>query len=655
MKGTSGLQIIIKLTTAISAVASLIASFMLYQVPRTQTQGKALFAVSVIAALLLVLEYVFFGSTTKKYIAKTAAMINKTEKESLLNFPAPAVIIDENNCIVWYNRLFGRRVYSEEEAYGLDITELFKLDMDRIYSREGDTVCYNERFYDVHAVHTDHGGDMSMLYFADKTQFVELDYRFRQTRQSVIIVMIDYYEELISNLRESEKAHVLVSIERLIENFIDGTTAISRRAGNDRFYVIMEEQYLQPIIDKRFEILEQARKITVGERTNITLSIGVGHQAGDLAESEKYAKQALDMCLGRGGDQAAVRTENGYEFYGGLSKGISRNTRVKSRMVANALVELVNSHERVLVMGHTYGDLDSIGSATGICAAVKAMGKECYVVVDKERNLAHLMIDYIEENSIKNYYISPQEGLSKMNEETLLIITDTHNPDLVDSKELLEKASCLAVIDHHRLMVKAIEKSDLFYHEPSASSASEMVAELLEYFPGDLKICPQVAEVLMAGIMLDTKSFVMNTGVRTFEAAAYLRKLGADTIAVKKLFANSMETYRQKAAIINSSKIYRKCAIAHADGTFSNIRVAASKAADEMLEISGVNASFVLYELGGKVNISARSLGRYNVQVIMESMGGGGHHEMAACQLNTDMDDAKKQLISAIDEYIRNN
>jgi c-di-AMP phosphodiesterase-like protein len=381
----------------------------------------------------------------------------------------------------------------------------------------------------------------------------------------------------------------------------------------------------------------------------------VGHAAENLAESEKYAKQALEMCLGRGGDQAAVRTESGYEFYGGLSKGMSKNTRVKSRMIAGALAELINSHERVLVMGHAYGDLDSVGSATGICAAVKEMGKDSYVVVDPERNLSKIMIKYIEDSSIKNYYITPQDGLSKLDDDTLLIVTDTHNPDLVDSKEILERAKQVVVIDHHRLMVKSIENPALFYHEPSASSASEMVSELLEYFPGELKFASQIADVLMAGIMLDTKNFVMNTGVRTFEAAAYLRKLGADTIAVKKLFANSIDTYRNKAAIINSSEIYHKCAIAHAEGEFDNLRVAASKAADEMLEISGVNASFVLYEQGGRVNISARSLGSYNVQVIMESLGGGGHHEMAACQLDATMDEAKKQLLAAIDDYIRNS
>lgn len=653
MKGSEVVQLLIKFTSAAAVVTAIAASRMLLKSDTSAVYGRLFIVIAVLICILLVVEYVFFGRNTKKYIVKSAAELNRTEKEALLNFPAPAVIIDEDNNIVWYNKLFGKKVFTGEEAYGLDVRELFNIDMEKSFSRDGDTVCHDGRFYTVRAIRTEHTGDeMSMLYFQDKTELIELDTERRESRQSVIIISIDNYEELMANIRESEKAHILVSIERLIENFTEGTTGLSRRAGNDRFYVILEERYLRPIIEKRFEILEQARKIMVNERTGLTLSIGVGHEANNLAESEKYAKQALEMCLGRGGDQAAVRTDNGYEFYGGVSKGMSKNTRVKSRMVANALIELINSHERVLVMGHQFGDLDSVGSATGLCEAVKGMGKECYVVVDLEKNLSKLMISYVEENTIKNYYISPEDALFKLDEDTLLIICDTHNPAIVDSQALLEKAKHVVVIDHHRLIVKPISNTELFYHEPSASSACEMVAELLEYFP-DVKIPSYVAETVLAGIMLDTKNFVMNTGVRTFEAAAYLKKLGADTIAVKQLFSNSLETYCCKADIINSTEVYRKCAIAHADGTFDNIRVSASKAADEMLEISGVNASFVLYCQGGKTNISARSYGKYNVQLIMETLGGGGHHTMAACQLTDTPEDARKKLISAIDEYIR--
>lgn len=654
MKG-KGISFLIALTSAIVAAAAVIGGAVLLRTPRTQSEGSMLITVALSAFALLAIEMIVYSRNIDRYAAKSAALISRTEKESLLNFPAPAAIIDADGCIIWYNRLFAQHLCGGEEAYGLNVSERFKVDINKCFDTHGDLICCEGRFYNVIAVKTDAQSEMTMIYFADRTDFVELDYKYRMTRQSVIIVMIDNYEELIADARESEKAHLLVSLESLIENFVEGTNGFSRRMGSDRFYVIMEERSLRPIIDKRFGILEQARLIKVGERANVTLSIGVGCDAESLAESERYAKQALEMCLGRGGDQAAVRTQNGYDFYGGLSRGVSKNTRVKSRMIAGALSELIGSYDRTLVMGHSYGDLDSVGSATAICAAAMAMGKDSYVVVDPEKNLSKLMIRYIEENTIRNYYITPDEGFEKLTDDTLLIICDTHNPDLVDSKEIFACAKHIAVIDHHRLMVKSIEGSELFYHEPSASSACEMTAELLEYFPVEVKLPSQIADALLAGIMLDTKNFVMNTGVRTFEAAAYLRRLGADTVMVKKMFSNPIETYQNKALIVGTSDVYRKCAIAEADGNFENIRVAASKAADEMLEITGVNASFVLYELCGKINISARSLGRYNVQVIMESLGGGGHHQMAACQLDADMKDARKRLIEAIDEYIRNN
>ena len=423
---------------------------------------------------------------------------------------------------------------------------------------------------------------------------------------------------------------------------------------NDKFWIVLEERDLSQIIENRFKILEDARNISVGEKKNVTLSIGVGYNSKNLAESETYAKQALEMCLGRGGDQAAVKNESDYEFFGGVSNGIEKHTKVKTRMIAKALLEIINSHSRVLIMGHKYGDLDSIGSATGMCCALKKLGKEAFVVVNFNDNLAKPLIKYISDNDINNYFITPEAGLEKLNDDTLVIVTDTHNPDLVESSEILERSQQTVVIDHHRLMVKAINNSILFYHEPIASSASEMVAELIEYF-GDVKINSTVAEALLAGIMLDTKNFVLKTGVRTFEAAAFLKKMGADTVAVKKLFSNSIETYQHKSELINSAIIYRKCAIAVANEVFSNIRIATSQAADELLGISGVNASFVLYENNGTVNISARSLGTYNVQIIMESIGGGGHLTMAATQLKTDMESAKQQLKNAIDEYIINN
>ena len=656
MKNYNIFQIITKATTTVILLTAIIASYMVFDTPMSETKGRMLLFVSITCGLLFIAETVLFWNKTKKAIAKMSTQISKTERDSLLNFPAPVIIIDDDDTIVWYNKLFGAQVYPDDEAYGVNLLEVVNIDTDKMLTPDGDLVCIGGKFFKARAVHNNYStGLLTMIYFDNVTDYVELEYENRQSHKSVIIIMIDNYEELLSNLRESEKAHALVEIEKLIENFIDGTTGVSKRMGNDKFWIVLEERHLSKVIENRFKILEDAREISVGEKKNVTLSIGVGYNSSNLAESETFARQALEMCLGRGGDQAAVKNENGYQFFGGVSNGVEKHTKVKTRMIANALLELVNTHSRVLIMGHKFGDLDSIGAATGMCCALKKMGKDAYVVVNFEDNLAKPLVKYVSDHDINNYYITPEDGLEKLNDNTLLIVVDTHNPDLVESQEILNNSSHTLVIDHHRLMVKSIDNSVLFYHEPIASSASEMVAELIEYFGSKAKIGSPIAEALLAGIMLDTKNFVLKTGVRTFEAAAFLRKMGADTVAVKKLFSNSIETYQQKSNLINSAAIYRKCAITYTNETFNDIRIAASQAADEMLGISGVNASFVMYNNNGTVNISARSLGTYNVQIIMESLNGGGHLTMAAAQLKTDMETARTQLKEAIDEYIINN
>lgn len=337
MKDSRVVQMLIKLTTLAAAGVSAAASRLLMQSEETAEKGRLLLLISVVIIAVLFIEYAYFGSSAKKYIARSINLLKRTEKLSMENLPAPAVAVDEDNCIVWYNKLFGEKVMTGEDMLGADLTEVFDIDMDKIFSKNGDTMYHEGRFYSVRAVKTsDDSDEMTMLYFQDNTRLAELENDKRESQQSVIIISIDNYEELIQNIRESEKAHILVSIERLIEEFTEGTTGISRRAGNDRFYVILEERYLRPIIEKRFEILEKARTIMINERTRLTLSIGVGHEAKNLAESEKYAKKALEMCFGRGGDQAAVRTDGSYEFYGGVSKSVSKNTRVRSRMVAGS-------------------------------------------------------------------------------------------------------------------------------------------------------------------------------------------------------------------------------------------------------------------------------------------------------------------------------
>ena len=656
MKKTNGLSALIKLTIAAVALSGLISAFLLKRAPGYTGSGKVLMIICIISVLLLIFEAIVFKNFTKKNVTRLAAAISRKEKNSLMNFPAPAVIIDSKATILWYNKRFARDILSTEEAYGWKIGEVGNIDLQKVFTPQGDLVCLSKRFYEAKAVHNDVAQDpLSLIYFNDISDYIELKYETKQSHKSIIIINVDNLDDVMANIRESEKAHIIVEIEKLIENFVEGTTAVSKKTSSDRFYIFMEERHLAPIIENRFKILEEARKISVDSRNNITLSIGVGRGADNLINSEKLARQALELCQGRGGDQAAVSEDGEFKFFGGVSNSSDKNNKVKVRMVAKAMLERITAFENVLIMGHRYADLDAVGAATGLCCAIKPLVKEAYVVVDPDNNLSKSLIEYITENDITNYYITPQQGLEKLDYNTLLIVVDTHNPKLVESTEILQRAREVIVIDHHRRMVNAIEPTVMTYLESGASSASELVTDLVEYFGDKSKLSVHAAEALLSGIMLDTKNFVMRTGAGTFEAAAYLKRMGADSIAVKKLFANSIETYHQKSAIINSAEIYHKCAIASTTEQFSNIRIASSQAADDMLGISNVAASFVMYESNSIVNISARSMGAVNVQVIMEALGGGGHHTMAACQLKTDIASAEQALKNAIDDYIRNN
>ncbi|MBP3793075.1 MAG: DHH family phosphoesterase [Ruminococcus sp.] len=656
MKRSNGLNALIRLTIAVVALSGLISAYLLNRSPDYTTSGKVLLTLCVISVLLLIFEGIVFQNHTRKSIAKLATAISKTEKNSLMNFPAPAVIIDSKATILWYNKRFAMDILATEEAYGWKITDIGNIDMQKVFTPNGDLVCLSKRFYEAKAVHNEQTkGALALIFFNDISDYIELKYETRQSHKAVIIINVDNLDDIMANIRESEKAHIVVEIEKLIENFVENTTAVTKKTASDRFYIYMEERHLAPIIEARFKILEQARKITVDGRNSITLSIGVGRSGENLAVSESQAKQALELCQGRGGDQAAVHEDGEFKFFGGVSNSNDKNNKVKVRMVAKAMHERITSFEKVLIMGHRFADLDAVGAATGLCCAIKPLVKEAYVVVDPINNLAKPLIEHITDNNMTNYYITPQQGLEMLDFNTLLIVVDTHNPNLVESADILQRAKEIIVIDHHRRMVNGIEPTLMTYLEPGASSACELVTDLIEYFGEKSKISVPAAEALLSGIMLDTKNFVMRTGSGTFEAAAYLKRLGADTITVKKLFANSMETYQQKSMLINSAEVYRNCAIAYTKENFANIRVAASQAADDMLGITDVLASFVLYESNSVVNISARSMGAINVQVIMESLGGGGHHTMAACQLKTDLQTAMVNLKKAIDEYIKNN
>lgn len=592
---------------------------------------------------------------TFQYYARIDDELESKMHMSVHSFPMSAVIIDSAGRIVWTNGKFTEE-FPDCCEYGMELSNITDIPPADFFTDDGITVRYKDSVYKVFARIPDENEakELTLLFFKNITDITALETEKKLSQPVVILFMVDGYEELISGCLESEKAHVSVQIDKLLEDFAGQTTGVLRKNASDRFIAVIEERHLQEILRNKVEILDKAREIFVNDHLNVTMSIGIGRTGKTLKESEQFARQALEMALGRGGDQAAVKTDNGFEFYGGVSKGVERHTKVKTRIIANSLLELVDNADKIFIMGHKYSDLDSVGSSVGLTCAIRNLGKSAWAVCDYSTSLAKVLIDrFPHVDGEEPLFTEPADAMEELTDNSLLIICDTHNPLIIESKELYEKAKKVVVIDHHRKMVNYIDNAVIFHHEPYASSASEMVTELIQYFGEAGKLRAVQAECLLAGIMLDTKNFVMKTGVRTFEAAAVLRKMGADTITVKKMFSSSIDSYKRKTQIVAEAEIYRKCAIAPCDFYADDLRIVAPQAADELLTIKNVDASFVLFKtMSNEISISARSMGNLNVQLIMEALGGGGHQTMAGAQLkDVTVNEALDTLKKSIDDY----
>lgn len=592
---------------------------------------------------------------TFQYYARIDDELESKMHMSVHSFPMSAVIIDSAGRIVWTNGKFTEE-FPDCCEYGMELSNITDIPPADFFTDDGITVRYKDSVYKVFARIPDENEakELTLLFFKNITDITALETEKKLSQPVVILFMVDGYEELISGCLESEKAHVSVQIDKLLEDFAGQTTGVLRKNASDRFIAVIEERHLQEILRNKVEILDKAREIFVNDRLNVTMSIGIGRTGKTLKESEQFARQALEMALGRGGDQAAVKTDNGFEFYGGVSKGVERHTKVKTRIIANSLLELVDNAGKIFIMGHKYSDLDSVGSSVGLTCAIRNLGKSAWAVCDYSTSLAKVLIDrFPHVDGEEPLFTEPADAMEELTDNSLLIICDTHNPLIIESKELYEKAKKIVVIDHHRKMVNYIDNAVIFHHEPYASSASEMVTELIQYFGEAGKLRAVQAECLLAGIMLDTKNFVMKTGVRTFEAAAVLRKMGADTITVKKMFSSSIDSYKRKTQIVAEAEIYRKCAIAPCDFYADDLRIVAPQAADELLTIKNVDASFVLFKtMSNEISISARSMGNLNVQLIMEALGGGGHQTMAGAQLkDVTVNEVLDTLKKSIDDY----
>lgn len=607
-----------------------------------------------VVLLILFIRIGILKHDLNRYVIRVTKFLDQTNVESLSKFPLPVMSVTFTGEVVWYNQLFRNEVLNQKDVMTWSLEKVFDgVRMDTVKSGNPLNLTYNQKMYSVYISVVKDQRDalpLYLLYFVEDTVYKQTLQEYTQSRPVVLSIYIDNLDELTQSDRESQRASLSGQVEKLLEDWVNTTNGILRKYSSDRYLVVVENRDLQNMIESKFDILDTVRAIPAGERMYPTLSIGVG-QGESIRVSESMAKQALEMALGRGGDQVAVKTNNGYDFYGGLSKGVEKRTKVRTRIMASALTELIQNSEIILIMGHRYADLDCVGAAVGLVTVCRNLNKSAFVVIERKTCLTKELLNRYDEVGKSDLFIEPSEAMSMVDKHTLLIITDTHNPCLVQSQELLNTVESVAVIDHHRKMVEYIQDSLLFFHEPYASSTSEMVTELIQYMPSN-NVSRLEAEALLAGIMLDTRNFILRAGVRTFEAAAYLRKLGADTVEVKRLFSGSMHMYQTKASIIAGAEIFENTAISCTSGEGAEVRIAASQAADELLSIRDVDASFVLFYQNDCVNISSRSLGNYNVQLIMEALGGGGHMTMAGCMIqNAGLDEAKELLMSVIKEY----
>lgn len=618
-----------------------------------------LFYVSLVLFLVLLIFTFIRIFTVKKRVMHLISTINdeydNTASNALTNFNIPVLIVAENDEIIWYNSRFFETINNDADfLIGESIVDVLgekgKNDLEKFHYT---TVSYDNKIFDVYETkHTLNSVTQRILCFIDLTSLRKTASEYKLSRPVVAFVAIDNLDDLAHNMRDGERSNIVSKIQNVLDDWFTTVNGISRKLSGERYLFVFEERDLISFTSNKFEILNHIRSIDFGNRGKATISIGIGC-GNTFRECEEQAAQALDMALGRGGDQVAIKKrDNSFQFFGGISGANEKRTRVRTRIVASALLELINSSDQVVLMGHKFADLDCYGASYALCSVIrKYTDTPAVIALDKKTALVGPLFDRITElnaDLMVTDYRSIEHQISK---NTLLIILDTHRGQLLEYADVLDKAGTVVVIDHHRKAVDHITNAVIFYHETSASSASEMVCELLQYI-SESAVGKAEAEALLAGIVLDTRNYCMNTGVRTFEASAFLRRRGADPIAVKKLFSDTIDHHKLKNSIIATAEQHGKYAIAinsNSELSVEQLRIVSSQAADELLNISGVKASFVMSKLQDVINISARSYGDVNVQLIMESLGGGGHRTMAACQLEeVDFEKTKQLLLDAI-------
>ena len=620
-------------------------------------------------AILFVLIYSLINRRRKRnalkaYIESVTYDAETAKNNTLLNFPLPIVVFRLNDSkIIWGNEMFFSICGLSGLRTDTSVAELIP-EFSGKWLMEGKTQCptlleLNGRKYQIcgnivrSAKDTDSEHFMGIAYWIDVTDYDSIRHEYEVSRPVAAVITIDNYDELMKNQPERIKNDLRDAIGDKLSQWGDNKNCILIRFDRDRYLMVFEERCMEGIIADKFNLLNEAHQVINPGGIHATLSIGIGRDATNLSEALQYASLASEMALSRGGDQAVIKNRFNFEFYGGKRGENETRTKVKSRVMANALDSLIKDASQVLVMGHRFSDMDSIGGAVAVCTMARKHGVMVHIVADTEKTSAKTLVERLRSTpEYMNAFISAQDAMIAADSKTLLVVVDTNRPEQVEDLRLLQSCNKVAVIDHHRRAATYIDKADLSYIEPSASSVCELMTEILEVTLDEPKLLQCEAEAILSGLVLDTKSFTIRTNDRTFDAAAFLRRAGADTVAVKKLMQNGMEQTVAKYKILQSARLYRSTAIAVPDKPQN--RIVAAQAADELLNVAGVDSSMVMYPTeDGGVFVSARSIGDVNVQLIMEKLGGGGNRAAAAAQMESiGLKEAVDKLIKAIDEYM---
>lgn len=625
-----------------------------------------------ILAYIAIFVYTIWSNNKRKteiseHINELTVSVDKAAQSTIINSPFPLVVLETNGNIIWKSSNFIKEFANIDTGTTLtDVIKELKLKIENGKNTNNisisESMKIGDKNYKVIAEYTklrekEHKNSseyMATVYFLDETNYVKLLEEYNNSRTCIGIIVLDNYEELMQRVTEEEKLKITSNAEKNIYSWVNKYDGLLVKSERDTYVCIFDQLNLEKIKEDKFEILDEIKEIKTQDNIQLTLSIAISENEKTNSEEYKSAKAVIDIALGRGGDQAIIKQNGKYYFFGGRTQEVEKRTRVKARIVAQALEELMNSASNVIIMGHTNSDIDAMGSGMGVYRIAKTIGKDAYIVNETNgTSLDNFINDLKDIEEYNDVIIDKAEALNKISADSLLVVVDTDKKNYVEAPELLDKTDKIVVIDHHRRGTDYIENAILTFHEVYASSACELVTELVEYAEKTVKLTKFEVEALYAGIMMDTKNFTFKTGVRTFEAAAFLRKCGVDIIKVKKWFQSDLETYNKISEIVAKSEIIDDTiAISIYDKEDSDANITCAKAADELLTISNITASFVIGKMGDKIYISGRSIGDINVQLILEKLGGGGHITVAGAQVEgMTQEEVKQELINRINEY----